>query len=427
MANVSDENEILAIWHALRNISLASASPDVEEKCEQEGDFFIGVAAMVVLFFLVMGLSGSVDISALRGQLRRGKGITCGLFCQFILMPFIGFTIIKALQPPQHIGLTLMILVSSPGGAYSNWWCSLFNADLALSVAMTAVSTLFCSAMLPVNLIVYVHLLFGEVVDIPWRSLMESLAVVLTAITTGIFVSTLCPKMKHVMSFLGNVSGISMILLTAYMSLKRRQENGVMEGTPPWAKEWWFYGVIAAPFAASLFASLLVSSFSCLHLTRPERMAITIEASYQNVGIASAVALSAYCGSPQEMSDAVAVPLLYGGLEALCLALFCLIAWKCGWSYAPANSYLCEVIARNYQPQGGDDPDGKVQIQPLAEGREVGGALDGSKPVDSVLVDVDPFTPVGRKQLRKGRPNQREVTKAAASGSNDITDMGMLR
>ena len=34
----------------------------------------------------------------------------------------------------QVYGITLLIVASSPGGSYSNLWCSLFNADLALSV-----------------------------------------------------------------------------------------------------------------------------------------------------------------------------------------------------------------------------------------------------------------------------------------------------
>ena len=46
----------------------------------------------------------------------------------------------------------LQVVVSYPGGAYSNWWCSLFNADLMLSVASTALSTLLSAALLPLNL-----------------------------------------------------------------------------------------------------------------------------------------------------------------------------------------------------------------------------------------------------------------------------------
>ena len=46
------------------------------------------------------------------------------------------------------------------GGSYSNLWCSLFNADLALSVAMTTVSTIMSLVMLPLNLLIYINLTY---------------------------------------------------------------------------------------------------------------------------------------------------------------------------------------------------------------------------------------------------------------------------
>ena len=45
----------------------------------------------------------------------------------------------------------LMVVVSSPGGAYSNWWCSLFNADLALSITATTCSTVLSVGLLPLK------------------------------------------------------------------------------------------------------------------------------------------------------------------------------------------------------------------------------------------------------------------------------------
>jgi predicted Na+-dependent transporter len=47
-------------------------------------------------------------------------------------------------------------------GSYSNLWCSLFNADLALSVAMTTASTVVSALMLPLNLLFYLSLIYNE-------------------------------------------------------------------------------------------------------------------------------------------------------------------------------------------------------------------------------------------------------------------------
>ena len=49
----------------------------------------------------------------------------------------MGFTSIRLFYrgDPVH-GIPLLVTVCSPGGSYSNWWCSLFNSDLPLSMAM---------------------------------------------------------------------------------------------------------------------------------------------------------------------------------------------------------------------------------------------------------------------------------------------------
>lgn len=52
------------------------------------------------------------------------------------------------------------------GGSFSNWWCSVFNVDLALSVALTTISTACSVFMLPLNLFVYARLAFGHSVQV---------------------------------------------------------------------------------------------------------------------------------------------------------------------------------------------------------------------------------------------------------------------
>jgi hypothetical protein len=67
----------------------------------------------------------------------------------------------------------------------------MFNADLALSVTMTAMSTLISIVMLPVNLLIYATSTYdGDVVkSLDWTSLFVSLAVVIGAIALGLLAS----------------------------------------------------------------------------------------------------------------------------------------------------------------------------------------------------------------------------------------------
>ena len=149
------------------------------------------IVGNVLLFFLVFSMSATVDARSMHQQLRNKNAIFLGVFCQFVLLPFLGFLIVKLFKLNAPIGITLLVVTSSPGGSYSNWWCSMFNADLALSVTMTAISTLFSVITLPANLLLYANISYAADVtqDLDWRALFISLAIVISAIALGLYVS----------------------------------------------------------------------------------------------------------------------------------------------------------------------------------------------------------------------------------------------
>ena len=78
------------------------------------------IGAHVLLFFLVFGMSATVDIAQMRKQLKNRTAILIGIFLQFVILPFVGFLIVKILKMDAAIGVTLLVVTSSPGGSYSN-------------------------------------------------------------------------------------------------------------------------------------------------------------------------------------------------------------------------------------------------------------------------------------------------------------------
>jgi predicted Na+-dependent transporter len=83
------------------------------------------VVGNVLLFFLVFGMSATVDVSSLKAQLKNGKAIATGIFLQFVIMPVLGFMMVRLLNLNDTLGITLLVVTSSPGGSYSNWYVSL--------------------------------------------------------------------------------------------------------------------------------------------------------------------------------------------------------------------------------------------------------------------------------------------------------------
>ena len=74
-----------------------------------------------LLFALVFGMSATVDTECMKEQVKNRKAIMLGVFCQFILLPFLGFAIVNLMQLDANIGIMVLVVTSSPGGSYSNW------------------------------------------------------------------------------------------------------------------------------------------------------------------------------------------------------------------------------------------------------------------------------------------------------------------
>jgi BASS family bile acid:Na+ symporter len=81
----------------------------------------IAALGNVFLFFLIFGLSVTVDFSNFREQIKNVKAIGIGCFLQFVVLPAIGFAVVKMLDLSFEYGIALLIITASPGGAYSNW------------------------------------------------------------------------------------------------------------------------------------------------------------------------------------------------------------------------------------------------------------------------------------------------------------------
>ena len=88
-----------------------------------------------------------------------------------------------------HHNATLLSLLLHP----SNLMCSVMNADIALSIAMTTASSILAIVALPANLLLYSHLAFTDEDDkkteIKWSEFSVSLGVVIAGIMLGLYLS----------------------------------------------------------------------------------------------------------------------------------------------------------------------------------------------------------------------------------------------
>lgn len=299
---------------------------------------FFAVAAQALLFLLLAGLSGSVDTDVLRQRFRARKSIIFGVACQFLILPFLGFSAAKAFDLDPVYGIMLITVTSSPGGAFSNWWCSTCNADLALSIAMTTCSTILSCGLTPLNMLFYSYCAYGEHLSIDFLQLVQPVILGAVAILVGLLFSYCFPKLRWIWNLIGNICGALLIVLNVFFSSKK---------DPIWDKEATFYASVALPCTCSVVVAFLLAKVSN-RVPAPEAVAIAVEVCFQNTGLAMAIAISSF--PEQEASRAAGVPLFYAVFQVLVLPIFLLVAWRLDMTYASKNEPIWRVIFLNHQP-----------------------------------------------------------------------------
>jgi len=323
-------------------------------------------ASNFLLFCLVACFASTVDISsAIQRRSKIARGVVIALGCQFILLPLVGFLAVRAYSLDRVEGVMLMVVLSSPGGAYSNWFCSVFNADLMLSVAATACSTLLSAIFLPVNLLLYLSASYGTDVlgEVRWDLLIVSIAVVTAGVSSGMLLSCRLSRMSTLeaekpramrirrrLGAAGNLCGLVLIAFSAAFS---------SVNAPLWNRPLKFYPSTATPALLAMTLSLLLTQWSRLRLAPAERVAVTIECLYQNTGISMSIAFSVFSGS--EAARAAGTPLFYGVCQAVFIPIFALVAWQLGWTYAPRTDHICKVISTDYQHHADGGADATLQ------------------------------------------------------------------
>jgi len=382
---IRDEQESISIIiekAALPHRSLDAANDIimVDDEYFQEDSTGVIISSTItnlLLFFLIFGLSATVNLGDLKHQLNNKFAILSGITMQFFVMPLLGFTSILIFSRwgfSQAMGVSLLVVTASPGGSYSNWWCSLFNAELALSVAMTSVSSLLSIGLLPANLFLYGYLSYGLILvedgvdeginivsSLDYKSIFITLGVVMGAILSGLFVGYHYDsnQFHKRANYFGSICGITLILFSAFLG------SGGASGaeTNFWSLPWAFSVGTAFPCIIGMaLANLISRSF---RLSLPEVVAISIECCYQNTAIATSVAVTMF-SDPTEQAEAVSVPLVYGMVEAILISFYCIWAWKAGWTKAPSDEKLCVVMIKTYEvhDSNSEDDDQMVEFDP---------------------------------------------------------------
>lgn len=177
------------------------------------GDFQFKRLIVPLLQLITFGVGCTMSWHEFAGVLKMPKAVLVGIGCHFTIMPLVGFAIAKTFGFPPEIAAGIVLVGCSPSGLASNVIAFIAKANLPLSVAITAVSTLLAPVMTPLLM----KLLGGQFVPVSFADmLVDILQLVIIPIFAGILVNHFFRKraawIHKVMPKL-SMAGIAMIII----------------------------------------------------------------------------------------------------------------------------------------------------------------------------------------------------------------------
>lgn len=255
---------------------------------------WIVMPILIVLMFL---LGIDLDRKAFSGVARNPKAVMLGLVGQIILLPLIAFAVAWALKLPPVYFMGLVLVACCPGGSSSNVFSMLAKGDVALSVTLTAMSSIITLFTLPVIMAFvtgFVSSTNGVDIHLPiGKLLVQNIALLFVPLLAGSIFRKVRPVVAtKVTKVLGKLAFPALMTLATVFFLQYRREI---------ADNFAMLGLSGALLI--LLAMLCSSGLSRISgSTAAVRRTIVIEVGMQNAAQAIAIASSPFIFNSGEMA-----------------------------------------------------------------------------------------------------------------------------
>ena len=274
--------DYIAKWMGVIVLLVAALSLIVPSSLAWIGTWVINPMLGIIMF----GMGLTLSANDLKIVLSRPKDILIGCLTQFTVMPLLAWGLTKVFSLPQELAIGVILVGCCPGGTASNVITYLAKGDLALSVGMTAASTLLAPIVTPL----LVWLLAGTMVDVHTTGMLMSIVyIVILPIVCGLLCQRFIPKLtQRVTPYLPAFSSLA-VALTVGIVVSHNADRLMTAGML----------VVLVVMLHNLFGlgiGYLVGQL--LRLQRPKSVALSIEVGMQNSGLATSLAVMHFAAFP---------------------------------------------------------------------------------------------------------------------------------
>ena len=110
-----------------------------------------------LLGIVMLGMGLTINPKDFKIVFQSPRSVIIGVILQYTIMPLTAFLIAKLFHLPPEVAIGVILVGCCPGGTSSNVMSYLANANVALSVAITSVSTLLAPIMTPALIYLFAH------------------------------------------------------------------------------------------------------------------------------------------------------------------------------------------------------------------------------------------------------------------------------
>jgi bile acid transporter len=264
-----------------------------------------------LVFIIMFGLGATLTPKDFKLAIKKPAGLIIGWVCQFGIMPLLAyFLVITFLMPLEtasnkdvlFIAIGALLMGAVPAGTTSNIFTYFSKGNLALSVMMTANSTLWAIIMTPLALFIYGGFLFKDAeVQIPTENIVRTLAVLLVPVVVGMVIRKYSANIGAILELMGGFFGLFFIVFLMATWVPR---NWVLLTSTNWQT---YVVAIGLGLFGILIAYLIAKA---IRVHPANARTIALETGIQNGPLAVAIILVTFRGNPN-IDQILLVPALY--------------------------------------------------------------------------------------------------------------------
>lgn len=253
---------------------------------------YINIMLGIVMFGMGMNMK-PVDFKMV---LTKPLPVIIGVLVQFTVMPLTAYGIATLLNLPPTLAAGIILVGCVPGGTASNVMVYLAKGNVALSVAMTSLSTMLAPLLTPTLL----YLLAGQWMPVnPFAMFFSIIQVIIIPIVLGLIIQKFFPKAVE-----KSTQALPFISVVAISGVVAAVVSGNTDNIA--ASGMLIFASVFLHNLSGLFLGYLVAV--ALRLNADARRTISIEVGIQNAGLGVSLANTHFAALPlTALPGAVAV------------------------------------------------------------------------------------------------------------------------